>query len=213
MMRLALPKGRNLPIALDAFRAAGISLEGLEKGDRRLQIQFPDDGLEVLMLKDWDVPTYVQYGIADFGVVGTDVLEEVGGDLLVPVRFTEGRSRLSVIGHEGTLPRAGEQVRLASKYPNIARNMLQEKPWGAQVMKLQGSVELAPLLRLAEVALDIVQTGQTLRDNGLVELEMVREIAPCLVVNRSAYQTHRADLNRWFDHFENAGVVESGVEE
>ncbi len=208
MIRLALPKGRNLQAALTAFRAAGIGLSGLELKDRRLQIRFPEDGLDVLLLKDWDLPLYVEYGIADCGVVGSDVLEEVDGDLLVPVRFTKGLSRLSLIGREGALPRAGEQVRLASKYPLTARKLLADRPWGADVLKLNGSVELAPLLDLAEVALDIVQTGRTLRDNGLVELETVRSVQPCLVVNRSAYQLHRAELNRWIDRFEAAEVVE-----
>lgn len=206
-IRLALPKGRNLKVARAAFRAAGIDLEGLELKDRRLRIGFPEDGLEVLLLKDWDVPLYVQFGIADCGVVGSDVLEEVDGDLLIPARFADGHCRMSLIGHEGTRPQPGEQVRLASKYPLTARRVLTGLPWGAEVLKLNGSVELAPLLDLAEVALDIVQTGRTLRDNGLVELEVVRHVQPCLVVNRSAYQLHRTELNRWLDRFEAAEVV------
>ena len=208
MIRLALPKGRNLGIALAGFRAAGIGLEGLERGDRRLRIEFPEDDLEVLLLKDWDLPLYVEYGIADCGVVGSDVLEEVDGDLLIPARFADGHCRMSLIGREGAMPEAGEQVRLASKYPLTARRVLADRPWGAEVLKLNGSVELGPLLDLAEVALDIVQTGRTLRDNGLAELEAVRSVKPCLVVNRSAYQLHRAELNRWLHSLEAAEVVE-----
>lgn len=207
MIRLALPKGRNLKIALDAFRAAGVGLEGLELKDRRLRIHFPADDLEILLLKDWDIPLYVEYGIADCGVVGSDVLEEVDGDLLIPARFRDGHCRMSLIGREGSMPEPGEQVRLASKYPLTARRVLADRPWGAEVLKLNGSVELGPLLDLAEVALDIVQTGRTLRDNGLVELETVRSIEPCLVANRSAYQLHRVELNRWLDCFESAEVV------
>ena len=208
MIRLALPKGRNLTTALAAFRAAGLAFAGLEDEDRKLRLAFPDDGVEVLLLKDWDLPLYVQRGIADCGVIGSDVLEELDGDLLVPVRFREGRCRLSFIGHPGTRLEAGEQVRLASKYPRIAERVLRHKPWGAEILKLYGSVELAPILDLAEVALDIVQTGRTLADNGLAELEVVRQVAPCLVVNRSAHQVHRAELNRWIEGFETAGVVE-----
>lgn len=208
MIRLALPKGRNLTTALAAFRAAGIQLKGLEKGERRLRLEFPEDNLEVLMLKDWDLPLYVDRGIVDCGVVGLDVLNEVGGDLLVPARFKDGRCRLSLVGYEGHLPRPGQQVRLASKYPRTARAMLESKPWGAEVFKLSGSVELAPLLHLSEVALDIVQTGRTLKDNGLVELEVVHEVAPLLVVNRSAFQLHRQEINRWLAAFEAAGVVD-----
>lgn len=208
MIRLALPKGRNLTVALDALRAAGLSLEGLEDDHRKLRCLFPDDGVEVMMLKDWDLPLYVARGIADCGVIGSDVLDELDGDLLVPVRFLEGRCRLSLIGHAGTRIEPGQQIRLASKYPETARRLLRDRPWGAEVLKLYGSVELAPLLDLAEVALDIVQTGRTLRDNGLEELEVVREVAPCLVVNRSAFQMHRGTLNHWIEGFEAAGKVE-----
>lgn len=207
-MILALPKGRNLKIALEAFRAAGFGLDGLDVKDRRLRMSFPDDDLDVLMLKDWDVPLYVQYGIADFGVIGSDVLEEVGADLLVPMRFKEGHCRLSIVGYEGSMPEPGQQIRLASKYPQTSRKAIQSRPWGAEVVKLQGSVELAPLLNLADVAVDIVQTGRTLKDNGLVELEVLRDVAPCLVFNRSAYQLHRETVNGWLDRFEAAGVVE-----
>ena len=153
------------------------------------------------------MPLYVEYGIADIGVVGSDVLEEVGGDVLVPARFTEGRSRLSLIGKR-ELPRAGDQVRLASKFPNIARAVVATKPWSAEILKLWGSVELGPLLDLSEVALDIVQTGQTLKENHLVELETVREVAPILIVNRAAYQNHRGVLNDLLRRMEAAGVVE-----
>ncbi|MEM8930175.1 MAG: ATP phosphoribosyltransferase [Acidobacteriota bacterium] len=207
MIRLALPKGRNLSVALDAFRAADWSLAALDDGDRRLRIPIEELGIEVLLLKDWDVPIYVEYGIADFGVVGSDVLEEVGGDLLVPARFLDGRSRLSLIGKE-RLPQAGDQVRLASKFPNIARAVVDTRSWSAEVVKLWGSVELAPLLDLAEVALDIVQTGRTLRENNLVELEAVREVAPILVVNRSAWQSHRSRFVELVQRLEAAGVVE-----
>ena len=208
MIRLALPKGRNLAIALDGFRAAGIGLAGLELKDRRLQISFPDDNIEVLLLKDWDVPLYVEYGVADCGVVGSDVLEEVDGDLLTPARFRDGHCRMSLIGSVDGLPQPGEQIRLASKYPRTARSVLADRSWGADVLKLSGSIELAPLLDLAEIALDIVQTGRTLRDNGLREIEVVRSVQPCLVANRAAYQLHRVELNRWLDRFEAAEVVE-----
>ncbi len=207
MIRLALPKGRNQATALAAFRAAGFPLAGVEDAGRRLRQSLPEEGIEILFLKDWDLPLYVEYGIADCGVVGTDVLEEVGGDLLVPARFNEGGCRLSFIGRPGSMPEAGEQIRLATKYPATARTLLSERSWGAEVVKLFGSVELGPLLDLAEIALDIVQTGQTLRDNDLVELEVVRQVSPCLVVGRAAFQRHRMELNRLLNSFEEHGVV------
>ena len=207
MIRLALPKGRNLDAALAAFRAAGIALDGLGAASRSLRLQLHAEGIEVLSLKDWDLPLYVTHGIADCGIVGSDVLDEVDGDLLVPVRLLQGRSRLSLIGREGALPAPGTQVRLATKYPNTARRIVAERPWGAEIVKLSGSIELAPVLRLAELALDIVQTGRTLVENNLVEIETVAEVAACLVVNRASYQRHRVLLNDWIGRLEAAGVV------
>jgi ATP phosphoribosyltransferase len=206
MIRLALPKGRNLDVALAAFRAAGL-LQGYDGSGRGLITRLPEDGIEVLSLKDWDLPLYVEHGVADLGVVGSDVLGEVDGDLLVPVRLNAGRSRLSFIGREHAFPQPGEQVRLATKYPQTARRVVAGRPWGAVIVKLSGSIELAPLLSLAELALDIVQTGRTLAENDLVEIETVAEVAACLVVNRASYQRHRALLNDWIGRLEAAEVV------
>lgn len=214
MMRLALGKGRNLPVALAAFRAAGLALHGVDGAARRLIVETPDDGLgngdgslEVLLLKDADVPLYVAYGTADLGIAGSDVLDESDGDLLVPARLAAGRSRLSLIGREGAMPGPGDQVRLATKYPATARRLVARQPWGAEVLTLSGSVELAPLLDLAEIALDIVQTGRTLAENGLVELEVVAEVAPCLVVNRASWLRHRDAVNDLVRRLEAAEVV------
>lgn len=206
MIRLALPKGRNLEVALAAFRAAGL-LSGLDLASRSLRLQLPEDGIEILSLKDWDIPVYVEHGVADVGIVGSDVLAEMGGDLLIPVRLREGRARMSFIGRGAELPAPGSQVRLATKYPNTARRALEGRPWGAEIVELSGSIELAPILELAEVALDIVQTGRTLVENDLVEIETVAEVAACLVVNRASYQRHRAVLNDWIGRLERAEVV------
>jgi ATP phosphoribosyltransferase len=149
----------------------------------------------------------VEHGVADCGVVGSDVLSEVDGDLLVPLRLKAGRSRLSFIGRSHTMPEAGGQVRLATKYPQTARRIVDDRPWGAEIVKLSGSIELAPILSLAELALDIVQTGRTLAENHLVEIETVAEVAACLVVNRASYQRHRARLNDWIGRLEAAEVA------
>ena len=206
-MRLALGKGRNLPVALAAFRAAGLELSGLDDPARRLLVEVPGLGLEALLLKDADVPLYVAYGVADLGVVGSDLLEESDGDLLVPARLRDGRSRLSLIGRSGAGPSPGSQVRLATKYPATARRLVARKPWGAEILTLSGSVEIAPLLDLADLALDVVQTGRTLRENGLVELEVVAEVAPCLVANRASYLRCREWINDLVSRLEAAGVV------
>jgi ATP phosphoribosyltransferase len=208
VIRLALPKGRTQEPALDALRAAGLRPEDPNGLGRRLRWALEQDGLEVLLLKDWDLPRYVEEGVADCGIVGSDVLEELDGDLLVPVRLRAGRCRLSLVGRPGSLPAPGAQARLATKYPRTARRLLRELAWSAEVVELQGSLELAPLLDLAEVALDIVQTGRTLREHGLVELEVLRPVAPCLVVNRASLQRQRPAINELLARLERAEVVE-----
>jgi len=207
MMRLALPKGRNLEPALDAFRAVGVELQGFDDGGRKLRSFFEEDELEVLLLKDWDLPLYVEYGVADFGIAGADVLAEMDGDLLVPARLRDGACRLSLIGPEGSEPQPGSQVRLATKYPKLARKVVASRPWGAEIVRLSGSIELSPVLRLTEIAIDIVQTGRTLKENRLVELEVLEHLHPCLVVNRASYQRHRARLNELVRRLEDKGLV------
>jgi ATP phosphoribosyltransferase len=206
VIRLALPKGRNLAPTLAALAAGGLPLDGLAD-DRRLWFAQPEAEVEVLLLKDRDLPLYVEHGVADLGVVGSDVLGEVGGDLLAPLALVDGSSRLSLIGRAGGLPAAGAQVRLATKYPRTARRLVAARPWGAEIVELSGSIELAPLLDLAELALDIVQTGRTLADNGLVELEVVERVAPTVIVNRASFQVHRARVNDLLARLEAAGVA------
>ncbi|HEX2253204.1 MAG TPA: ATP phosphoribosyltransferase [Thermoanaerobaculia bacterium] len=206
MIRLALPRGRNLAPSLAAFRAAGLGLGGFEGEGRRPWAASPEDGLEVLLLEDRDLPLYVEDGVADLGVIGSEVIEEVGADLLVPLAFTNGGCRLSLLGRPGALPGPGGRVRLATKYPRTARRLLAERPWSAEVVELSGSIELAVLLELAQVALGLVQPGRTLRDE-LVELEPLAEVGPRLVVNRAAFQQHRQQVNGLVSRLEAAGVA------
>jgi ATP phosphoribosyltransferase len=212
VIRLALPKGRNLETALSALAAGGLDLTSLgseaARDSRRLWQAFPEEGCEVLLLKDRDLPLYIGRGIADCGVVGRDVLDEVDGDLLVPLELTGGHSRLSLIGPAGrALPAAGEQVRLATKYPRTAERFLERQSWSAEILELSGSIELAPLVGLADLILDIVQTGSTLRAHGLAELQTVRAIAPCFVVHRAAWQMRRSELGPLLGRLESAGVA------
>ena len=207
MIRLALPKGRTFEVARRALERAGFDLGGVDFDGRSLRHRIPEAGLELLLLKDRDLPLYVERGVADCGVVGRDVLDEVDGDLLAPLALLEGRCRLSLVGRPGALPEAGAQVRLATKYPATARAFLATAPWSAEIVRLSGSVELAPVLGLAELALDVVQTGRTLVEHGLVELAVVREVAPRLIANRGAFLRHRRMLGELCERLERAGVA------
>ena len=127
MIRLALPKGRIREAALVAFGVAGVEVEKLDPETRALTTRLNGGEVEVLFLKDWDLPLYVERGIADCGVVGSDVLGEVDGDLLVPARLRDGACHFSLIGKSHDLPKAGEQARLATKYPKTARRLLADR--------------------------------------------------------------------------------------
>ena len=212
-LRIALPKGRNLPPTLEAFGKAGLDFSGYDKSLLRQTLPgASNDGLdgldvELVQIKDWDLPLYVEQGIAHCGIVGTDVLEEQNEDLLAPLSLKAGRSRFSIIGTASRLPAAGSQIRVATKYPRWSQRLLRGRPWGIEIFKLSGSVELGPLLELSEVACDIVQTGSTIKAHQMVELEVLAEIAPTLVIGRSAFHQYRGALLGLMHRLEAAGVV------
>ncbi len=177
---LALPKGRVLEEALAALRSAGLRL-ALSDDDRALRHDGPD--ATVLVMRNADVPTYVELGVADAGVVGRDVLLEHGSRLYAPVDLGFAACRLSLIRPEG---QSGPIRRVASKYPRVAAEYLRRLGSPAEVVALSGNVELACLSGLADAVVDVVQTGATLRSNGLVEVDVIAESSARLVVNRAA---------------------------
>lgn len=210
MIRCAVPKGRLASVVRQAFETTGIEWqeETHEAKDRGLRLRSRDGSLELLWLKDRDLPVYVERGVAHCGIVGRDVVEEVDGELLIPAEFRAGQCRFCLIApREMPPPSPGQQVRLATKYPRLAARWLEQKPFAAEIVELSGSVELAPVLGLSDYALDIVETGATLRAHQLVELETVLEVRPCFVVHRAAWQLLREELLGWIKRFESAGVL------
>src|SRR6185503_3870405 len=160
---------------------------------RRLVVSL--DGLRFLFVKDMDVPTYVEYGVADCGVAGRDVLLESGSDVYEPLDLGFGRCRMVVAGLPGGLDYArSSSLRVASKYPRLAAAHFQARGVSAEVVKLAGSVELAPVLGLADCIVDLVETGRTLEDNGLVVIEEVAACSARLVVNPASYHARRLEL-------------------
>jgi ATP phosphoribosyltransferase len=191
-LTLALSKGRLLPGAEALFRRAGLPFPRDE--GRRLVAAL--DGLRFLFVKDADVPTYVEYGTADCGIAGRDVLLESGSDVLEPLDLGFGRCRMVVARLAGAPDhRRAATVRVASKYPGVAAAHFRARGLSAEVIKLAGSVELAPSLGLADCIVDVVETGRTLRDNGL---EVVEEVAPCsarLLVNPASFHARRGQVS------------------
>jgi ATP phosphoribosyltransferase len=180
---LALPKGRVLDQAIDLFGRAGFRLSAVQEETRRL---VHDCGpLRVLVLRAGDVPTYVEYGAADIGVAGRDVLEEEERDLYEPLDLGIGACRM-VLAEPADRPvdlSSHMHLRVATKYPTVTRRYLEEHGVAAEIIRLSGSVELGPLTGLADRIVDLVETGETMRQNGLVEVETILQVTSRLVVN------------------------------
>jgi ATP phosphoribosyltransferase len=200
-LTLALPKGRLLDPALDMLRELGV--EGVDAGSRRLIFTDPQRGLRLLFLKPADVPAYVTYGAADLGIVGKDILLEQGPDVYEPLDLGFGFCRLVVAEPrelwERDDPSKWSWVRVATKYPRLTEQYFSDRGIQVEIVHLDGSIELAPLVGLAERIVDLVQSGETLRANGLVEVaEIVRSTAR-LIVNRASMKTEHAAVTALID--------------
>lgn len=190
---IALPKGRLLAQALKLFEGMGIScLQGLSDS-RRLICEDQDRQLRFLTLRPADIPTYVEHGAADMGIVGKDQLLEQRRDVYEPLDLGFGTCRLVVAEpaelREQDDPRSWSHLRVATKYPHLAEAHFSRKGIQAEIIKLTGSLELAPLVGLAERIVDLVATGQTLKANGLVEVEEIARATARLIVNRASLKT------------------------
>ncbi|MEM6993162.1 MAG: ATP phosphoribosyltransferase [Myxococcota bacterium] len=184
-LTFALPKGRILRNALALLTRAGLDLGGVDPGgDRRLQLDLPG-GSRVMLVKPTDVPTYVEHGVADIGIAGRDTLEEQGRDLYEPIDLEIGGCRL-VVAEPTDRPagiKRGMELRVATKYPNLARRHYARRGISPEIIMLYGSVELAPITGLADQIVDLVESGETLRQNRLVEVETIMEVTSRLIVH------------------------------
>jgi ATP phosphoribosyltransferase len=187
LLTLALPKGRVLRAVAPLLSRAGVDSTSLLADDRTLVREAPGAGVRFLLLKPDDVPTYVEYGAADLGVCGRDVLMERGADLYQPLDLGVGRCRMVVAGVAGRALPTGVP-RVATKFPRAAGRHFARKGTQAEVIYVQGSVELAPITGLSDLIVDLVETGSTLSQNGLVEIEPVARVSSVLVANRAAYK-------------------------
>lgn len=201
MITLAVPKGRVQEEAIALFAKAGIDLSPIQDGSRRLVFELPAAEMRVLVVRDADVPTYVEHGAADAGIAGRDVLEERGSDLYEPLDLKIGGCRLAVAEPMDPPARAvddegrGAHLRYCTKFPNLTRRHLERTGTVADVIKLSGSVELGPLTGLCDRIVDIVSSGETLRQHRLREIETILEVTSRLVVNRAAWKVHRRPID------------------
>jgi ATP phosphoribosyltransferase len=209
MITLALSKGRIFEETLPLLEAAGIEVLDDPEKSRKLILQTRDPQVRVVLVRASDVPTYVQYGGADLGVTGLDTLIEHGTQgLYQPLDLKIAKCRVSVavrsdFDYESAV-RQGSRLKVATKYVAIAREFFAAKGVHVDLIKLYGSMELAPLTGLADAIVDLVSTGGTLKANNLVEVERIMEISSRLVVNQAALKLKRGEIRRIIDAFEGA---------
>ena len=209
MMTFALSKGRIFEEALPLLKSVGIVPSESPESSRKLILGTNHSDLRLLIVRASDVPTYVQYGAADMGIAGADVLSEQGAEGLVqPVDLGIGKCRMSVAVPDAldydTLVKRGARIRVATKYVNIARTHFAAKGVHVDLIKLYGSMELAPLVGLADVIVDLVSTGGTLKANGLKEVEKIADVSARLIVNQAALKTRPELLRPLMDTFAKA---------
>jgi ATP phosphoribosyltransferase len=201
-LTIALSKGRLTELSIELFEAAGIDCSELKESSRKLILTDEVNKIKFFLAKPSDVPTYVEYGAADIGIVGKDTLLEEGRHLYEVLNLGFAACRMVVAGPaelQGKLDQLNNK-RVATKYPRIAREYFEHKRRESiEVIKLNGSVELAPLVGLSEVIVDLVESGRTLKENGLVVLDTIAEISARLVVNRVSMKVESERINKIID--------------
>ena len=205
-LTIALAKGRLADKAMEMFEAIGISCDEMkDKASRKLIFVNEDLGVRFFLAKANDVPTYVEYGAADIGIVGRDTILEEGRKVYEVMDLGVGKCRMCVCGPESARERLEhhELIRVATKYPNIAKDYFyNQKYQTVEIIKLNGSIELAPIVGLSEVIVDIVETGSTLRENGLMVLEEVCSLSARMVVNQVSMKTENERITAIIKKFQ-----------
>ncbi len=188
MINIALPKGRLGESVYKTFAAAGYGCPALEEGGRRLIFESPEAGVRYFWVKPSDVAIYVERGAADIGVAGKDILLEYAPEVYELLDLQVGKCRMAVAAKNGFRDDIGKTLRVATKFPNIARAFYQKQSRDIDIIKLNGSIELAPILGLSDVIVDIVETGTTLKENDLSVIDTIVPISARLIANRVSYK-------------------------
>lgn len=194
-IRIALTKGRLEKDTVGLLEKIGFDCTAVKQKGRKLILPVPDGNLEVVLAKANDVITYVEHGVCDIGVVGKDTIMEKGGKFFELVDLGFGKCRFSLATKKGNSFYGGYGVKtIATKYPKIARNFFESKGMDIEIVKIEGSVELAPLLELADGIVDIVETGTTLKENGLEVIEDIVPVSARLIVNMVSMKLRKTEI-------------------
>jgi ATP phosphoribosyltransferase len=211
MLTIALCKGKLIEPTLQLFAKAGYGAAGPAADSRRLLFPCPEIGMTFLIVRPTDVPTYVEHGAADVGVVGKDVLLEQDSDVYEPLDLGFGACRIAVAAFRGQAPRdrLSSKIRVATKYPKITERYFNQRGVPVEIIKLYGSIELAPIVGLADRIVDLVETGNTLKAHGLVEVECIARSTARLIVNRASLKLKHQAIGELLAKLRNACAVPS----
>lgn len=208
---LAVPKGRIQKELMPVLSRIGVKPEAAfaDPDSRQLQFATNDPGLSIVRVRSFDVATFVAFGAAQLGVAGNDVLMEFDyPEIYAPLDLGIGHCRLAVAEPAALVasddPQRWSHVRVATKYPGITRRHFAERGVQAECIKLNGAMELAPKLGVCRLIVDLVSTGRTLKENGLVEVEQIADVTSRLIVNRTALKTRAREIRSWIDRFREA---------
>ncbi len=196
-IRIALTKGRLEKDTVALFEKLGFDCTQLHNKGRKLILTIPDANIEVVLAKAADVITYIEHGVCDMGVVGKDTILEYGGSFFEVTDLGFGKCKFALAGKQGEDFYTGyAEKTIATKYPNVTRRFFEEKGMDVRIVKIEGSVELAPLLNLADGIVDIVETGTTLRENGLEVYEDVAQVSARLIVNTVSLKMYQNEIEK-----------------
>lgn len=210
ILTVAMPKGRIFEEAVALLRKANYAIPPEFEESRKLIIDVPEARMRFMLAKPMDVPTYVEHGVVDVGVAGKDVLIEEERDVYEVLDLKISECYMAVAGLPTYNPQADIAPKVATKYPNLASSYFREQGEQVEIIKMNGSIELAPIIGLADRIVDIVSTGQTLRANGLVELEKMMTITSRFIVNPVSYRMKSEEIDEMVERI--SAVVEGGEE-
>ena len=198
-MLVALPKGRLLPEIKKLFSKIGIDFD---ENSRKLIIESSQEGVKIAILRTWDIPKFVNYGIADLGIVGKDILFETDleNNFYEILDLNIGICRMSLASLDDKLPK-NKKIKVATKYPSFAKDFFSKLSKDIDIVILKGAIEIAPILGLSDCIVDLVQTGKTLKENGLKELDLISDISSRLIVNKSSFKTNNKTIKNLLNEF------------
>jgi len=213
MLTIALSKGKLLDPTLEVFRRAGYASPSVMRDSRKLVFPCPEIGVTFLIVRPTDVPTYVEYGAADVGICGKDVLLEQDSDVYEPLDLGFGACKIAVaaLRGQGSRNRLSSKIRVATKYPNITEQYFNQRGVPVELIKLYGSIELAPLVGLADRIVDLVETGSTLKAHDLVEVEVIARSTARLIVNRASLKLKHATVTELIHKLRAVGPAKRGI--